>query len=67
MPRLKARPGSGSGDMIGLANVDKTSGTSLAAEGRPLYESTKAELTNLGWCSAIGDPASTWYLIERDR
>jgi hypothetical protein len=39
--------------------------TPLAAEGRRLETSVKTEMTNVGLRVPVGEPITTWYLIEK--
>jgi hypothetical protein len=57
-------PVTGAVTLLRLCNSQEVSVTPLAAEGRPLTEPGQAKITNLGWRVAIGEPATTSYLIE---
>ncbi|MCH5372842.1 MAG: hypothetical protein JJ992_02610, partial [Planctomycetes bacterium] len=48
----------------GLNDAAKLSVTPLAAEGRPLDSAVAAERTEQGWIIPIGQPVTTWYVIE---
>lgn len=53
--------------LLGLAGAKAVTVQPLAAEGRPLGEPVRAELTNLGWRVPVGDPPATWYVVEVGR
>jgi hypothetical protein len=55
---------------ITLRNLDSASGVSaipLDGSGKAMGDPIHAEKTEAGWTIAVGDPATTWYLIKVSR
>jgi len=53
--------------LLALRNAKALTFQPLTAEGRPLGEPVRAELTNLGFRVPVGDPPATWYVAEVGR
>ncbi|MBZ5623543.1 MAG: hypothetical protein LAQ69_33195, partial [Acidobacteriia bacterium] len=51
---------------VTLRNIDRAMAVSVSAldgAGKPLGEAAPAKKTPEGWAFAIGDPATTWYVV----
>jgi hypothetical protein len=66
-PPTVIEPVAGAITLTGLKRADAMAVVALAAEGRPLDVAVNAEITSMGWRIPIGEPVTTWYLIEVHR
>jgi hypothetical protein len=57
-------PVTGTVTLRGLADAKSVSVTPLTAEGRRLSPSREADRTASNWSITLGEPATTWWLLE---
>jgi hypothetical protein len=60
-------PVKGTVKLRGLAKARAIRATPLTGEGRPLGEALRGENSPDGWTFTLGEPATTWWLVEVER
>ena len=53
--------------LVGLRRANAVAVQPLTAEGLPLGDPLKAEVTNLGYRLRVGTPPATWYVVTVQR